>query len=347
MVTKIKCQAKDPAKCRYHTTLYEAPAFSEQAKSLYDHYLATKDTPAGFTLPKSISNIAVESSLNYEGVQPKWWKEYQDAAASDEQLPAKAELIDVIDSPVGKLAVVWQDESHEEMDRDLTLDSGMGVNICYYKSFETGETLGFVKMTSMDDKSIKKSFGDDEFTSFRWEDRFSGRSYGFRRDGDMKTTKDRVISEEESTEIRRKIWVSSTKSQKRGITDSNGEYVAYYDITEEHLPDDKTVTKDLKAYKQKMKKDIDNMRAYYSTPYVDYSEVNKNLKGKGFGAALYIYTARKLGENGKVLRGSGIQTDNAQSLWGNFAKRFPNNTSTIELDYKGEKGSSPILDFRK
>jgi hypothetical protein len=347
MVTKSKCQAKDPAKCRYHTTRYNALAQPQPSKSLYDHYLATKDTAAGFTLPKNISSIAADSSLNYEGTQPKWWKGYQEKAAADEKLPAKAELIDVIDSPAGKLAVVWQNESHQKGDRGLTMDSGIGINVCYYKSFETGETLGYVKMAYMDDRTVKMSFGDDEFTPFRWEDRYSGSSYGFRYSPEMKTSKDRVISKEEAIELRRKVWVAAIKASDMGIKTADGKYVASYNINESHLPDDKTVAKDLKKYAKEMQKTIDIKREYYKTPYVDYSQVNDKLKGKGFGAALYVYTARKLGEQGKVLRGSGIQSDDAQSLWGKFAKRFPNNVSNIELESRSGKTISPILDFRK
>lgn len=345
MATKTKCQAKNPETCFYHGT---ATAAAPTTKSLYEAYEESrKAAPVPVKVPKNAVNSAVESSLVWKGKQPSWWKQYEAEALKNEGLPVKAELIDVVDSPLGKLAVVWQDGSMEKRDRGLSEDSGMGTRVCYYKSFETGETLGYVKMTYIDDASAEKSFGNDEFTPFRWEDRYSGTSYGFRFQDDMEATMNGNLTEEELLKVRKKVWSSAQRSSGKGITNSEGKYIPSYNISEEDIPEGEALIKDLKAFSKEMNKTIKAKKKYFATPFVDYSKVDKSLKGKGFGAALYVYTARKLGENGQVLRGSGVQSDDAQSLWGKFKEKFPDNVSTIKLTNLGRQTTAPTLDFRK
>lgn len=343
MVTKRKCQAADEATCPHHgEPVQSAPNFDAGLeKHLTEQAALTRVMGARNTVTS-----AMESSLTYQGEKPSWWKEYQETSLNDAELPSKTELMDVVDSPMGKLAVVWEEQSQDDVDRDVTLDSGMGVNVCKYKSFETGETVGHVSLTHMSDDSVERSFGNDEFTPFRWQDRYSGSSYGFRYDDEMKTLFEGEMTEEKKILIRRKLWVSVHKAERVSVPDGDGKYTESYNLTEKNLPDDKTVKADLRKFANRFNKVTKEKRAYYATPYVDYSEVNNELKGKGFGAGIYVYAARKLGERGQVLRGSGLQSDSAQSLWNKFAKNLPANTSTISLTYDKQKSDSPVLDFR-
>jgi hypothetical protein len=330
-------------RCRVHGILNDTPqAMLEKAPQPTSPTQAV-EAPLR-TSPHPVTS-AINSSLKWTGEAPEWWSEYKEKAMADPELPTTPELLDVIDSPMGKLAVIWHNESQAESDRYVTLDSGMGIYACYYKSFDTGEELGRVGMTHMTTESVERTFGNDEFTPFRWQARFTGTNYHF-REGDTKTGYHNLTGEA-LLEKRRETWLDANKASRKSYITPDGEYVAPYDLDKTHIPDDKTVQKDLKVFYKTFKKEMDNKRKYYSVPYVDFSEVKNPLKGKGFGAALYIYTAQKLGAQGKVLRGSGLQSDSAQGLWKTFNKHFSKNVSKITLDYNGEKSTYPILDFRK
>ena len=334
-MTTTECRAKDPSTCWKHGSV--------SAESMYQSYVSStlvRKEPA--THPVSAAGVF---SSSWTGKAPKWWKKYESKAMADEQLPTKPELIDIIDSPAGPLAVVWQNESQADNDRSVTMSSGMGVSVCYYKSVKTGETLGYVKMTSMNPESFERSFGNDEFTPFRYMSRYSGSRYGFEGGWD-EPYGNRNLTGEELLQKRREVWVKAQNNLGRGLYTEDKEYVSAVNVSARHLPDDKTVAKDLKEFAAPVKKEMTNKRTYFKTPYVDYSKVEEPLKGKGFGAALYVYTAKKLGENGQVLRGSGIQSDDAQALWSRFTTKFPKNISSIKLNYMGEKSIAPILDFR-
>lgn len=342
MVTKRKCQAVDETTCPFHgVPVQSAPDFDAGLEQhMKEQAALTRVMGSGNTVAK-----AMESSLKYEGEKPKWWVKYQNDAANN-TFSSSTELIDVIDSPLGKLAVVWEEESQSKQDAYSLLDSGMGLHVCRYKSFDTGEDVGYLKLCYMNDATVKRSFGDDEFMAYRWEDRYSGSDYGFSFNNEMKTLFEGEMTEEKKVLIRRKLWVSVQKAEGRGIYDANKKYVAQYNVSEQHLPDDETVTADLKVFTKDFTKDIKEKRTYFNTPFVDYSNLNDELKGKGFGAGMYVYAARKLGERGQVLRGSGTQTPAAQTLWVKFAKNFPTNATTIKLVSSGKKSVSPILDFR-
>lgn len=342
MVTKRKCQAADEENCPFHGTGKKTiPDFDAGLEK----HLEAKTAEIKVLSARNAVTSAVESSLTYQGDKPSWWKEYSDSAAQNNDLPSETILMDVIDSPMGKLAVVWEEESQSSKDRGVSLESGMGLHVCRYKSFETGEDLGYLKLSYVNDDTAKRSFGDDEFTPFKWEDRFSGTSYGFRLKK-MEELLDGDMTEDKAIQIRRQIWVTAQRSSGHGLRTTDGKYVASYNIDENNLPDDKTVKQDLKVFAKEFKKSIAMKRKYYKTPYVDFSRVNKELQGQGFGAGIYVYAARKLAERGQVLRGSGLQSGSAQALWVKFNKSFPNNTSKMTLNYLGQKSVAPILDFR-
>lgn len=336
MSSKIRCQAKDPKTCKHHGT----PANELSVDVLYKSYLETKKQEVNKT--KYIMDSALESNLAWNGKQPSWWKEYVAKAEHDEDIPLTPELLDVVNSPAGPLAVVWQDESQEDGDRQLTLKSGVGVKICYYKSFKTGETLGYVKMAYSNDTSIAKSFGEDEFTNFRWLEKNTGRDLGLA----YSEPEGRIYDEQQLTDMRRNIWYKY-QSLKGGFKNSNGIFIPGYSMNKSHIPDDKTVQKELAKFRKEAQQKITKSKAYYGVPYVDFSRVEKPLLGKGFGASLYVYTAKRLAKDGMVLRGSSVQSDEAKALWGKFKKKLPKQVSSIQLEIEEHKLTYHILDFRK
>jgi hypothetical protein len=81
-------------------------------------------------------------------------------------------------------------------------------------------------------------------------------------------------------------------------------------------------------------------------PLVSQSRVSEELEGKGYGAALYVYTARKLAEHGQVLKGSNLQSPSAQKLWSKFKNRLPAHVGSQTYADNGKEYTVPVLDFR-
>jgi hypothetical protein len=341
-----QCNAKDKSKCRFHghaDTATPVTTMQEKISALFKKPSAEpKDVPAS-----ELIDGALNSSLDWKGEKPDWWDSYTQELKNDPALSTTAELVDVVDSPVGPLAVIWQHESQAANDRGISLDSGYGVKVCYYKSMKTGENLGYVKMAYISKETLERSFGNDEFTPFRVRARYGGSYINFEENDDF-TYGERNLTGEALLEKRRELWVAASKDQRKGLTDANGKYISYPNITKEHLPvDDAQVEKELKVFHKQYKKEMDEKARFFKVPYVDFSRVEEPLKGKGYGTALYVYTARMLAKEGKVLRGSGIQSGDAQKAWAGFKKKFPNNVSTITRKYSGQTHTDPILDFRK
>jgi hypothetical protein len=327
------CTAKDgPATCRNHGT----PGVT--ADSLYQSYLS--DQPSGKV------NQALTSELNWDGKPPRWWKKYSKDLAHHSHLPTTAKILDVIDSPAGKLAVIWQDKSHEVNDVYVTHESGQNVSICYYKSVETGETLGYMKTSTVTDESMKHSYGDDEFTPFRFDGNYALRTFG--HGTKFKPMVGVGLEGEELNQKRREVWFKAvTTPSNRMQVMHEGKVVPSYELSEKHIPDDATVQKDLASLSKKFTQQMDERKAWFKNPYIDYSSVEHPLRGKGFGAALYIYTARHLATKGQVLVGSSTQTDEAKTVWSRFQAKLPNQVSTTSLTYEGEIKEYRTLDFRK
>jgi hypothetical protein len=308
-------------------------------------------TPVEAPIKNDAVRAAVTSSLNYTGPKPQWWNKYRENALADKAFPTDPKLLDIIDSPIGKLAVIWQDTSQDERQKTLINSKGMGLYSCYYNSVETGERVGYVNMAYMDKDTLKRSFGDDEFAAFRYQEEWSGSSYDL-TDWDADDDDDNYVpaysglTGEALLEKRREVWLGAMKADHNSVTTTDGKYVEYYNLDKEHVPDDETVKKDLDKYSKAIHKNLKKNSSYFTTPYVDYSKVDSKLAGKGLGSALYIYTARALAQKGKVLRGSGIQSNEAQALWGRFKHTLPLNTRKMELIMNGEKKKYFALDFR-
>lgn len=293
---------------------------------------------------------ALTTDLNYTGKKPKWWAEHEAGAASHPKVPTKVELLDVIDTPAGKVAVVWQETSHRDNDMGVILDSGMNVETYRYLDWESGESLGYVNLSSMNDQTLARSFGSDEFAPFRYEQRYGGGSLGLRDyDSDDDGPGYLNLEGEELLAKRREVWLKmrqASYSEFSGYTLPNGERLVSYQLTAEHAPDDATVQRELKEMSKKLKAKIKKAVGYYSTPFVDFSRVEGPLGNKGYGSTLYIYGARHLAKRNQALRGSGLQSDSAQAMWSRLEASIPQHVKKVKKTYRGTTDTYRILDFR-
>jgi hypothetical protein len=348
--TLPRCRAKGGrATCKDHGT----PVPSVSAEGMFQSFMNSQPGAVAPGSAKSRINRAASSNLEYTGKKPEWWSKFREKAMNHEVFPVEPQLLDVIDSPVGELAVVWQDQTHKDAEVSLAYSNAMNVRVCEYRSVDTGEVVGYVKATNMDEAAIARSFGDDEFAMFRWaEQNAGGDAYKFDFENYEDTSEYPApgysgLTGEALLQKRRDTWVVAQQLEGEPFTDNEGQTVQPWHIAAKHLPDDDTVKKDLakfsKVYEAKMKEKVQ----HFSTPFIDFSRVNDSLQGKGFGAALYVYTSQSLAKKNQVLRGAVSQTDQAQALWKRFREQLPDNVSSIKLTYRGQTQKHPTLDFRK
>lgn len=284
--------------------------------------------------PKKFVDHALNSSLRWEGEKPSWWESYQDEARNY-VIPSEPELLDVIDTPAGKVAVIWDEVSNSARDKYVILENGMSISRLTFRTFDTNEKVAYITVAQMSDESYQRSFKNDFISPLRRKWAFS-----MGRDSDPNET-----LEEEY----RRAWLVAHRLDRVSIQ-RDGKQIASYELNEEHLPEDMDqIKQDLQTFVDAYGPENQRCRDYYRTPYVDYSHVsNPNLKGMGIGATAYVYTARKLATQGKVLRGSSIQSDEAQAAWRNMKKNLPDNVGTITLvaPHTEEINVCPTLDFR-
>jgi hypothetical protein len=344
------CQAKDPSTCRHHGH----PVVSNADKAVDLQNKISEALGSKVTIPAAplqsknpLINQALNSDMNWKGEKPDWWEAYKTESENDPDIPNTPELLDVIDSPSGKLAVVWHEQANEDRVKSLTLDSGYGATACYYKSVETGEIMGYVRTTYIDEDSLKRSFGDDEFAVWRMRSRYGGIRYPFTRDNDTMMLGDRNLEGQELLAKRREVWIAAHRDLRKNIINPDGSETSSYNINENDVPNHAQVEKDLKTLSKAPRKEMQDKIKHFGTPYIDYSSVNGNLKGQGFGTALYLYSARQLGKQGRTMRASGTQTDDAQAVWKRFKKAFPDNVSSIKRNMNNRRTVHPMFDFRE
>lgn len=343
MVTKDRCRAKDRATCPKHghsNPELNLAAFKEFLRPSARELSAVKD-------PAAIVGVAANSALEYQGGKPAWWKKFEGDATTNPSLPTRPELVDVIDSPAGPLAVVWENQSQLATDAFI-LRSGRGIHSCSYRSMETGEVLGYIKMDYVDEATFQRSFGDDEFTPFRWHEERGGVLYGitYGADGELGKLKEGT-SEEELVALRRKVWLTARKHISGGtlVLDEHGKPVPNNQI-HNHMPDDATIAADMKNFTSQLNTSIAEYKRVAGVPVVDLSQIEQPLVGRGFGSALYVYTARMLAKQGKVLRASQYQQPVATIVWDRLEEKFPKHVGWFKFDINGDVQSPRVLDFR-
>lgn len=344
MATKERCRAKDRSTCPKHG--HGNPEFNLAA---FKEFLSVpaRELPAA-SAPAARVQAAVNSALDYQGVKPQWWKKFEGDAITNPSLPTKPELVDVIDSPVGALAVVWENQSQHHLDVTFNVRNGGGLHSCTYRSMETGEELGHIKMEYTDDSTFKRTFGDDEFTPFRWHEQRSGILYGitYGADGEMGKLKEGT-TEGDLVALRRQIWLTARKHITGGmvVTDEHGKPVPNNQI-HNHMPDDSAIAADMKNFARQLNSSIAEYKRVTAVPVVHLSRVERPLEGQGFGSALYVYAARMLGKQGKVLRASQYQQPAATAMWDKLEEKLPEHVKSFEFEIYGETQAPRVLDFR-
>jgi hypothetical protein len=351
---RLPCVA-GPGNCKY----VDAPHF--ETKAAADQFLAFREELEAAARKARLDKLhsdnasieqALRSDLNYQGPKPAWWGEFRETAMNHPELAHEPELLDVIDSPVGPLAVVWEDRvlsTKGNLDWASQVKDGWGLKRLELRSVETGENFGYVKVNYRNPESFARSFGTDELAPFRYQD---ADMPGYYHDDDDMAADLSTLTPEEREALDRRLWVSSW----HGMNDAyfqrpNGSYVSNREVRESDAPaDHAAVKKDLAGFAKKIQRHVNELHQTSANPLVDYSKVGNDdtdLQGLGLGTAIYVYTARKLATQGTALLASGVQTPEAQATWARFAKRFPEQVVPFEYKYNGKPKSGKLLDFRE
>lgn len=343
-----------------------------------DHYSSKKEAQEGYEKQQELLAListgkvrehpstthALESSLKYTGKIPEWMNKL--SKETEETFGSKPEIIDTVEFNGKEYAVVWSKNSMFFNDFHIQKERGYNVSSLEYIDMKTGETMGYVKTAFVDEESAKKSFGDDEFTAYRsFQDRDGGASIlDNERIEDL--AKNRAYSVypapyDENTDAetriaeKKKIWRvvhQRMESVPEGFDRSQLSWGSFVNLKEEHAPDDeKTLDEQIKVQKEKIEEEHEKFKKSHRVPVIDFSKLENNLRGQGVGTSMYVYTARKLAEQGKVLSSSGVQSDEAKSLWKRMAADPRLKIKVISRRYeKGDFSSTKstlALDFRE
>lgn len=243
-----------------------------------------------------------------------------------------AEIIDVIPGENGeKLVVVWQESDGNDPMGEMR---GYQLPIVSLHELKSGERRGYLRSSFVSDETFENRFGNDEWASLRYLEEFDGGIYHvFESDetprGENPIQKDKWLnaqSDGERLELKKKIWASFSNFYrlKAGFSPENwdelqrsGAVSSWSQLSPKHAPDDEgQLDRDLAKIREFADKEVALKREALDVPFVDYSNVDDSYKGKGYGQALYAYSARMLGERLNMpLSGSGLQSDDAIKAW--------------------------------
>lgn len=368
------CVAK-PGNCRFaedddhHYTKEAARVAYERANAKdtietysRSHVADSELSPEGLAKRARVTQ-ALTSDLNYTGPSPKWLSELHKNSEKLWGPGNEPKIVDVIDSPEGELAVVWTPMSGNNNDTNVIRERGFIIREISFVNMETGERQGYLKASFVDDESCKKSWGDDKFAGIRYMDEYDGHNFGIKEY--INTKADPKVSEEDRFKkvdiletaktpeevlvAKKKIWAASYRALGLPVNDKLGEYVPSYNVNEEHAPETEAeIDNAMKPVHKATDRKLDDFKKDFRTPFVDFSSVSSSLKGQGYGGALYVYTARMLAKENRILRGSGLQSDSAKGAWEGLSKdkRLPVKKLTQHWS-KSPTSVVPILDFRK
>lgn len=206
--------------------------------------------------------------------------------------------------------------------QDIFVQEDSGFTISRYTLHDSkGVEVGYLNVAEMSDEALENSFGNDEYRGFRYMSRYSGASYGNLYHYDKETNSDTIRfpqSDEEKREFKNELWLNTVRNQELVLRSKNHNIsipVASRHLDESHVPDPEQVDRDLQVIHSTALKEMQKAQNYHKTPSVDYSNISDKYRGTGIGSRLYQITAKDLGTQNKVLRGSGIQSDSAQTLW--------------------------------
>lgn len=323
----------------------------------------------GASLAERLTAQSLSSKLTYSGDDPQWLK-------ADKTLTktlfgedsAEPVIIDTVETPLGRAAVVWSENSTLPNDFSIQTDSGYTVSTLDYRHMKTGKVLGYVKMAYVSEEAYKRSFGDDEFSAYK---SFTANSTRLSRMFDDKMVKvaegytsfkpispyEGITDKDELVAKKREVWAhahngaglipathQADPSLKPHLGWNGG-------LEPGHAPEDeKTLDSDLKEVSKYMEKEKKKLFRSRKNTRVDYSKLDPEIRGQGLGLSMYIYTARMLAKKDKMLTSSGLQSGEAQKLWKRIAEHpeIPTKmiTHTYESGDKVEKSKRLSIDFR-
>lgn len=320
------------------------------AKSARENFERTQQLleEARSTKPKSspFTDAAFASTLKYEGKPPRWFKKLP-SKLQQNLLGCKPELLDIIDGPNGKLAVVWEENSVEANDIWIVMERGYNTSQLSLRDARTGEVKAYLKAAYQTKESQERSYGTDEWKGFRYladRESFYGmvKQYPEKRDYEFgDETFNGVVINPPGLETEDELRSFVTKARKK--------FEIYDDSTVDKM-NETELRKELTILQKTANDRLTSNLENFKTPYIDFSRVDDNeLRGKGLGHSLYIFAGRKLAEQGLGLRASSVQSDEAQKSWRLMAadKRFPitvKNWLYRDASYKSISAGY-ILDF--
>lgn len=314
----------------------------------------------------SLTDQALSSSLEYSGEIPQWLEKLNKNNGTNED--NQSEIIDVIDTSVGELAVVWSEIPEKDSDRHVVFKRGFNLNSIEYRNLETGEIKGYLKATYVDEKSSERAFGNDEYSALR---AYTSRHLGTgifdveydetNAENDITITPNDFLNDKEKRiESKKKVWANSyrfmhlTPNSFKERDDLDYGTKVYYNLSEKYAPnDEEKLDEEISEINKQYKELHDNNKRSYDTPFIDYSNLDYSLRGQGVGASMYVYAARKLSEKGLGLSASGTQTEEAQKAWKRMVsdKRLPIEVRTRrfvdEEGYDDYHDQRFVMDFTK
>jgi hypothetical protein len=321
-------------------------------------------TPEGLEKRARVTQ-ALTSDLNYTGKAPRWLSKLQKESQATYGPGGEPKIIDVIDSPVGPLAVVWSNQTLRKNDASIINERGFNIREISLVNMKDGENQGYLKAAFVDDDSCKRAWGDDDYSGIRYLDEYDGSNFGIKeyvdppRDAKGKLKRDVEFKKidilkaaktpDERLEAKKKIWAASGRALKFSVKDEQGEYVPYYNLNASHAPKtEEELDEAMKPVQKTGNKKLEDFKKDFKNPYVDFARTNDAVQGQGLGSAMYIYTARMLGKENKILRGSGLQSESAKGAWEGLTKdaRLPVGKMTQYWSKSDAPSVCPVLDFR-
>jgi hypothetical protein len=302
----------------------------------------------GVAAPTASSSVprtgkAIDYALDFDPynpepvTEPEWWAGYvnESETAHKKQFQSTPELLDIIPSAKGDLAVVWQPMS--QTDRDFgPLEAGHDMRVLYLINADTGEQEGYLKLSSVSNESFARAFGNDEFTPFRYRSKESGARYSYLDlvSGDPYEDDEEDEPIDDIDELRRRVW----KTAK----------LDFHHQEPKELPDDATIRSELKEFAKEIQPDMTQKKRYFKTPFIDFSRVSDDLQGQGFGASMYVYAAKMLATQDLKLRSTfeRNQSPQARAMWSRFKEQMPERVGTMSLTRFYDKKNFQTLDFR-
>lgn len=261
---------------------------------------------------------ALNSSLRYNGVIPEWFKGLE--KTTQEIFNESPILMDVIETNIGSLAVVWEEHSTSDLNVSLQFESGLQIPCVRYVNVLTGETEAFIQSIYMDNESIRKCWGDNEWTSVCFAQKTLNVDLGMFEVKSCTESHGYICSPfnndslNDDVSVKQKIWEKCNETFNLNLGDAPN--------NNEKLNDG------MKMIQEFADEKLELYCESFKYPKVSYVFLNQALHGQGLSESLYVYMARKLSEKNLPLLASENQNYNIDDTW---EKIIRNKDITVQL----------------